>query len=285
MNSIVKKLSGLEIFKKEIAAGSASAVNQLAAYVLGCELGEVNEKLELASDKQLNKISKLVKQHIIKHRPVQLIIGDVEFLNCKIAVRKGVLIPRNETELLADIVVKHVNKAYKGKQIKVLDMCCGSGALGVAIAKNMANVEVVLADINAKAIRLAKKNIKKNNVRVQVIKSNLFQNINNKFNIVVCNPPYIPSGDVVGLDAVVIKNDPILALDGGNDGLDFYRRIESVIDKYLEIGGELFLEFGRNQENDIQNIFANKLENVRIIKDYNNINRFFYGKLKEKDNV
>lgn len=151
-------------------------------------------------------------------------------------------------------------------------MCCGSGCIGIAL-KKAGMEEVTLADVSKKAIKCALKNAVINNAKVTIVRSDLFNNILGKYDIIVCNPPYIKSEDISTLSYEVRKFDPIISLDGGSDGLDFYRRIAKDAHKYLMDGGVLYLEIGKGQEDDIIKLLQVNYNNITVIKDLNNINR------------
>ena len=159
------------------------------------------------------------------------------------------------------------------KDSKVLDLCTGSGAIGITV-KLKSNATVTVSDISDKAIDVCSKNAKDLGAEINVIKSDLFTDIKGEFDVVISNPPYIKSSDIKGLDLDVLK-EPILALDGGLDGLDFYRKIADNCYNYLTSGGYLFLECGYDQANDIKNIFEtyNNYSEIEIIKDINGVDR------------
>lgn len=224
--------------------------------------------------KALKMVSKLEK-----HMPLQHLIKHVEFLNLKLYVNKHVLIPRNETELLADIIIKEVNKNNTANSLQLLDICCGSGALGLSVAKNT-NAKVTVSDISKKALNVLKRNAKNSNLNVKEIHSDMFKNINTKYNLIISNPPYIKTEDINKLNKTVKNFEPHLALNGGKDGLEFYKIIANDAPKHLVAQGELFLEFGIGQEKEIKKLLQKHFTDIKIIKDYNDINRFIYAKLK-----
>jgi len=219
------------------------------------------------SDKQFKILDRAVNRRI-KGVPLQLIIGTSDFLNIKITESKHTLTPRPETEFLTDYIIKH-----EDKQRRVLDLCCGSGCIGIALNKNGFD-DVVLSDISPRALHCAKLNAKQNLANVDVVKSNMFCSIKERFDLIVSNPPYIESGEIKSLQVEVKKYDPRLALDGGLDGLDYYKVIANESVKFLNDGGVLYLEFGINQENNIKKLLEKNFKNITIIKDLNGINRF-----------
>lgn len=203
-------------------------------------------------------------------RPLWYVIGDTDFYGCKIKVDERALIPRPETELLADCVVK---SAEEGDRI--LDMCTGSGCVAVSVAKALKgkNVIVSAADVSDAAIMLAEENAKLNDVTVHFAVSDLFKNVRGRFNIIVCNPPYIKSSEIPNLQKEVREYEPKVALDGGEDGLEFYRRLAVDIRQYLLKDGMLIVECGEGQTNEILKIF-NKRDYAIVLKDLSGVERF-----------
>ena len=162
-------------------------------------------------------------------------------------VNKDVLIPRADTEILVEEVIKIANQF---ENIKILDLCTGSGAIGISLAKNIKNSIIMLSDISINALNIAKQNAIINNTIVKSIESDLFSNIGEKFDIIVSNPPYIETQTICTLDKEVQK-EPKLALDGGTNGLNFYRKIIEQADEFLNKNGYLCLEIGYNQKNAV----------------------------------
>ena len=215
---------------------------------------------------EYRKLLKAINKRI-KGVPLQLIIGTTDFLGVIIEESKYTLKPRQETMLMVE---KIINTEDKNKT--VLDMCAGSGCIGLSL-KNAGFKDVTLCDISGKAIKMMQKNAKYNRLDVNIVKSNMFNNVSGKYDIIVSNPPYIKSDDINKLSTEVKKYDPLIALDGGKDGLDFYRILADEASEYLAESGVLYLEIGQNQENDIILLLQKHYKNITIIKDYNNINR------------
>jgi release factor glutamine methyltransferase len=205
--------------------------------------------------------------------PVQYITGHAEFMGLDFIVTKDTFIPRPETELL-------VNEVENGGKIRILDLCTGSGNIAVSLAKLMPQAEIVATDISEDALRIAEKNAARHNVsgRIKFYKGNLFNalvfDINPKFDIMVCNPPYIKEDDFPYLQTEV-KMEPEIALNGGKDGLDFYRIIAKESRRYLKKGGSILLEIGIGQIDAIGDIFHSYtiFEMHRIINDFSGIAR------------
>ncbi|MBO5776479.1 MAG: peptide chain release factor N(5)-glutamine methyltransferase [Clostridia bacterium] len=201
------------------------------------------------------------KERVESGKPLQYILGIAPFYGLDFEVDGRVLIPRFDTEILAERVINRVN----GKNQKVLELCTGSGAVAVTIAKNT-DAQVTATDISVDALEVAKRNANKHGVSIEFIESDLFDNIEGKYDVIVVNPPYIPSEDVLNLDSEVKDYEPHLALDGGVDGLDIYRKIKANYMNYLNEGGALIMEIGVNQAGAIEELFGK----VEFIKDYNN---------------
>ncbi len=203
-------------------------------------------------------------------RPLWYIMGDTDFYGCKIKVDERALIPRPETELLAEYAVKSVEDGFK-----VLDMCTGSGCIAISIAKNCASrgVSVTGADLSDAAIMLARENAKLNGVNVDFIQSDMFTNVRGRYNLIVCNPPYIKSSEIPKLQKEVREFEPKIALDGGADGLDFYRLLAKRVRSYLARDGILLLECGEGQTEEILKLFE-KRDYSMVIKDLSGVDRF-----------
>ena len=186
--------------------------------------------------------------------PLQHITHTQEFMKMDFFVNENVLIPRPDTEILVEEVI---NLAKKIDNPKILDLCTGSGAIAISIAKNVPSAEVLAIDISEKALEVAKKNSHKLQAKVKFEKSNLFSNIGKmKFDIIVSNPPYIKKTDITLLSNEVQK-EPEIALDGGYDGLDFYRKISNQAIDYLKFGSYLCFEIGYDQKEDVTEIIKN----------------------------
>ena len=240
-----------------------------------------------------------------RREPLQYIIGHVEFHGLKIKVGQGVLIPRPETELLAEEAIKRVmsyelrvrNKIgiedsklkTQDSRLKILDLCTGSGCLALAIAKHFPDAEVYGTDISKDAIRYANENAGLNDIRnVTFLKGSLFEPLSQllthnssllTFDVIVSNPPYIRSGDILNLQPEINKWEPRNALDGGEDGLSYYRTILSEARRYLMLSGVIFLEIGEGQAEEVSGIaMQNGFCNISVIKDYAGIERIVAGR-------
>lgn len=218
---------------------------------------------------ECKKCDSIISQRLTG-RPLWYIIGDTEFCGCKIKVDERALIPRPETEILAEHAIKTVEEGDK-----VLDMCTGSGCIAVAIATACRdkNVSVTAADVSDAAIMLARENANYNSANITFVQSDLFSNVHGRFNLIVCNPPYVRSGEIPSLQREVREFEPRVALDGGDDGLDFYRRLAKEVTRYLARDGMLMLECGEGQTGEILKLFE-KREYAIVVKDLAGVDRF-----------
>lgn len=233
------------------------------------------------------------------HVPLDRLIGYKYFFQVKIPFNKSVLTPRYETEFLVERVIMDIKNKYSQTRINlpfepvtVLDMCTGSGCVGLSIAWET-GANVTMADISKNVITIAKENCELNNeirneqslppINPTFLVSDMFENITCKYDIIVCNPPYIKSTDLNKLEIEVRDFDPALALDGGKDGLDFYRNISKNAHKYLKPNGMLYLEVGYDQAEKVAKMLDKNFENIEIKKDLANIDRFIIAKKREKN--
>ncbi len=243
-----------------------------AEWIYSIALGVKRENLKnerIITSYESKKINKIVTERLTG-RPLWYIIGDTEFNGCKIKVDERALIPRPETEILADYAVKSIEEGDK-----VLDLCTGSGCIAVSIAKNCLpkRVSVTASDLSDAAIMLAKENARYNSVSIDFVQSDLFTNVHGRYNLIVCNPPYIKSSEIPNLQREVKNFEPKIALDGGDDGLDFYRRISKSIRSYLAKDGILLLECGEGQAEEILKLFE-KRDYAMVMKDLSGVDRF-----------
>ena len=196
--------------------------------------------------------------------PLQHITNMQEFMKMRFYVDENVLIPRQDTEILVEEVIK-IAKKINAK--KILDLCTGSGAIAVSLAKYVKNSEITAVDISKNALNIAKLNAKNNEVeeKITFIQSDLFKNVKKeKYDIIVSNPPYIKKDILKKLDREVQK-EPEIALDGGYDGLDFYRKIINTADEYLKFHGYLCFEIGYDQKEEVEELIK---EQGKYIETY-----------------
>ena len=196
-------------------------------------------------------------EKLTKGIPLQHITHRQEFMKMDFFVDENVLIPRPDTEILVEEVIKI---AQKYNSPRILDLCTGSGAIAISLKKFVPNADITAVDISEKALEIAQKNAEKLEAKINFVKSNLFDKLDNKkFDIIVSNPPYIRKDEIKKLSEEVQK-EPKIALDGGEDGLDFYRIIAEQAINYLKTGSFLCFEIGYNQKNDV----------IKIIEDEQN---------------
>ena len=219
-----------------------------------------------------------------KGKPIPYITGNQEFMKLDFFVNESVLIPRPDTEILVESIIETVKKTHK--RMNILDLGCGSGALSVSLAYYLPDVVVCGIDISSEAVKVARKNALRHGVhrRIDFLCGDLFEPVKDSFDIIVSNPPYIPSKDMVSLQVEVSNFEPRQALDGGEDGLKFYRRIGTESPKYIKSSGHLFLEIGYNQAPDVCSLLAerNEYSNIVVFKDLAGRNRVVKAEVRSK---
>ncbi len=210
-----------------------------------------------------------------EHVPLQYIVGETEFMGLKFKVNSSVLIPRQDTETLVEEALKVITPG-----MRVLDLCTGSGCIIVSILHNVADVEGYAIDISKQALNVAKENAKLNGVAVNFERSDLFDNVTGTFDVIVSNPPYIPSLEVVKLMPEVGSFEPLEALDGKEDGLYFYREIIASCKEYLKPEGRILFEIGYDQGEAVQTMLLDAgFKEVCVIKDLARNDRVVTGML------
>lgn len=208
-----------------------------------------------------------------EHVPLQYITGEQEFMGITFRVNEAVLIPRQDTETLVEEALKIVRPG-----MKVLDMCTGSGCILISILKNVVEVEGFGYDISKQALNVAKENAKINNVAATFERSDLFENVVDKFDVIVSNPPYIPTDVIGGLMPEVAVYEPIQALDGKEDGLYFYRKIVAAASDYLNPEGKLIFEIGHDQGEAVSTLMKDAgYKAVQVVKDLAGNDRVVIG--------
>ena len=226
---------------------------EIVAAVIGAETSAlaVHSWVQV-TEEQMSMIGDLVEQRL-SGQPLQYILGEWEFYGLPFYVDERALIPRQDTELMVETAISMIQK--RGYQ-SCLDLCTGSGCIAVSIAKH-AQISVTASDISVDALELAQENAALNEVRVSFAESDLFDQIDGKFDLICCNPPYLSKEDMEHLQKEV-SFEPALALYGGADGLDFYRRIAKEYQAHLNAGGALLLEIGSTQAEAAAALFAAK---------------------------
>lgn len=253
----------------------------LVAHAAGKSTAVFMQELSLyTSDDIAERVSALVERRL-QGEPVAYITGDWEFFGLPITVTRDVLIPRVDTEVLADAAIT----ALTGRKMdaRVLDLCAGSGCLGCAIAKHLPATHVVLADNSREALAVAKQNVMRNrlNPRVTCVETDALEKpplMLGSFDIMVCNPPYIPTRELKELDISVREYEPLAALDGGEDGLKFYRAILEKWTVVVRVGGLVLFEVGIDQSERVMGLMsAAGLKNVGVLPDTAGIPRVCFG--------
>ena len=251
-------------------------IDWIMVEVLGCQRSMLPFFGEITKDKE-NKIIDAVKKRI-KHIPIAYIFKKTNFYGYDLKINENVLIPRLDTEVLVEKVIEDI-KSQDG-QVSVLDIGTGSGAIIIAIQKET-NAKCIAVDVSKSALALAEENAKANNAEVEFVESDLFEKISDlKVDYIVSNPPYIETEVVKTLEPEVVSNEPNLALDGGVDGLDFYRKIIDEAKNHLKANGKIYFEIGYNQGKSVSSLLKKDFEDIKVIKDYGGNDRVVYGKLK-----
>ena len=246
----------------------------LLAFVLGINHQELIKRNEISDEEYAKFLVVLEKR--CQGIPYAYIVGHKEFMRLDFIVNKNVLIPREDTEVVVEQVINLVNNCFSKKTINILDMCTGSGCIAISLANYIEGAKVVAVDNSKEALKVASQNAVLNGVLITFIKSNLFNEIdlNTKFDIIVSNPPYIKTSVINSLQKEVKENEPMMALDGGEDGLEFYRVIVKEAKKYLNPNGYLVFEIGYDQAEEVQKLLGiEEYKNIRVVKDYSSNDR------------
>lgn len=238
-----------------------------------------NEEMTDTLQKRLESLLKMRQRRI----PVQQITGESWFMGYPFFVNEHVLIPRMDTEILAEQAVLELTARHKqeDKLLSVLDVCTGSGCILLSLVKECPYIRGVGLDISAEALAVAEENKKRLAAEAEFVQSDLFARVSGRFSLIVSNPPYIASDVIEGLMPEVRDHEPRLALDGGGDGLSFYRRIVKDAGDYLEEKGCLMLEIGYDQGEAVQKLMEKAgFSDVRIVKDLAGMDRVVTGYIK-----
>ncbi len=254
-------IKGVTILKLEKISSPKLKARLLLQYVLKKPRQYLivydNQKLTDFQEKEYLKYIELLKQG----EPIEHITHQKEFMKLNFYVDENVLIPRQDTEVLVEEVIK-IAKKINAK--KILDLCTGSGAIAVSLAKYLENVQLTALDISGKALDIAISNAKNNHVQEKItfVESNLFEDLaQEKYDIIVSNPPYIKRKEIENLD-MEVRREPKIALDGGEDGLDFYKKIIDKGYEYLKYGGYICLEIGYDQKEEVMKIIDDKKQYI-----------------------
>ena len=236
-----------------------------------------NNLSEQISKEIEDKYFSLIEKHIKEDVPLSHLVGFEYFYDRKYKVTKDVLSPRMETEELMYKVIEYVKASNKNK-FKILDLCTGSGIIAITLKKELeqVSVDVIASDISEEAIEVAKENAKFHDATIKFIKSDIFNNIDNKFDIIVSNPPYIDRKDEVTMQDNVLKYDPHLALFAEEEGMYFYRKIIEQANDYLNENGVIFFEIGYDQKDKIIKLADMNGFSAEVYRDINGRDRMAF---------
>lgn len=263
---------GVKILDENQIENSKMNARRLLAFVLDKDKEYVSIYQDNEIDDNLYKLYLEKINRLKKHEPIQYILNNQEFMGMDFYVDSNVLIPQPDTENLVEEVIlisDKIREEDKKKELRILDLCTGSGAIAVSLVKLLNNVLVYASDISENALKIAEENANSNSANVFFFKSDIFENISKlyKFDIIVSNPPYIETKTIESLSEEV-KNEPHIALDGGEDGLVFYREIIKNAKEYLNPNGYLALEIGYNQKEKVEKLLdENGYKNIYSKKD------------------
>lgn len=288
---------GVQVLKENNIDDYQIKAKVLLQYVLK----ESKEYLVINCDDEVEELKEIEYkkciEELIKGKPLQYITNRQEFMNLNFYVDENVLIPQPDTEVLVEQIIKEIEmmcKQNSKETVRVLDLCTGSGAISISIAKyfeeekqqnEKIEVEVYASDISKEALNIAEKNAKLNGVNINFIQSNMFddisKNVSDTFDFIVSNPPYIETQTIKNLPKDV-QAEPHIALDGGLDGLDFYRKIAESGYLFLNLGGKILLEIGYNQKETVTNLFKQNgiYDKIECIKDFSGNDRVLKVELK-----
>lgn len=276
-----------EILKREGVEAPSADAGALLCHVLSCENTFLYAHGEEAiRGDRLELYMKAVRDRAARI-PVRYITGHREFMSLDFIVTPDVLIPRPETEVLVEVVIELAQRLYTNRRIDILDMGTGSGCIAVSLGHYIKESGILAADISEEALRIARLNAERNGLadRVEFVPSDLFSTLDprRKLDVIVSNPPYIKTAELETLEPEVRLHEPVSALDGGFDGLFYYRRIVRDAPFFLPPGGCLALETGYDQSGAVAEMLEDRFAGISIIKDLSGIGRVVTGILKHKD--
>jgi release factor glutamine methyltransferase len=231
-------------------------------------------------EKELERCRSLLKRRAAGE-PIQYIRGKVEFFNCTINLSRDVLIPRQETEILVDQIATHLAKEELPGKLLV-DLCCGSGCIGIALKRRFPDLAVVSTDLSPEAVAIAKANATLNSVEVDFVVGDFLQPLAGKrIDYLVCNPPYIAEEEFSQLEIEVRNFEPKMALVGEDQGLAFYKRLAKELPDVMSAGGKIWLELGHEQGKEVLDIFKDcPAKKMEVLQDWSGHDRFFFLELE-----
>ena len=254
------------------------------AWILLEHITEISRAMYYVNPKQeLNSEQKKRYEYFIEQRakriPLQHLTKEQEFMGLTFAVNENVLIPRQDTEILVETVLEDLEP-----NMRVLDVCTGSGCILISLLKMMQEgrgqdtIKGIGIDISKEALEVAEENARKHNTEAIFVQSDLFENVEGMYDVIVSNPPYIKTKEIEQLEDEVKLHDPMIALDGKEDGLYFYRKIIKESRKYLKKNGKLYFEIGHTQGEEVKTLMEEAgFSNVKIKKDLAGLDRVVYG--------
>lgn len=282
----------LKVRKALLNSGFIENPEMEAKFIVAHGMGKTREQLLAMSNiyatdiRVRQRIDELLQRRL-KGEPLAYILGEWEFYGMDIYVNNHVLIPRIDTELLASVAIKLANvKVWK---TRILDLCTGSGCVGLAIAKHASSASVVLADYSEDVLAVCRQNalrcgVTRNTTTIEVDALDSPPELLGGFDIIACNPPYIPTADIAELDSSITDYEPIKALDGGETGLDFFHSVASKWTRVIKQGGHLAFECGIGQSDDVCYIMKqNGFVNISVQKDTLGIERVVSGMMSDKE--
>ena len=275
----------LDIRTRLRAAGVEMATleaRELTCFAAGKTREELYRDGALYASPEVEEAAWALARRRLAGEPVAYLIGEWEFYGLPLDISSDVLIPRSDTEVLAGQAIEYLKTLG---ECRVLDLCAGSGCIGLAAASQVPRARVVLGEWSDGALKICRQNIRRNGLsgRVVPMQANALEKPERslgEFQCIISNPPYIPAGDIEGLDVSVKDYEPHMALDGGEDGLDFYRAISEKWKEALVPGGRLYFEVGIGQADEVLRIMrAQGFGDIQIVKDLHDIPRVVYGTL------
>lgn len=283
--------SAIAILKKAKIEFPEINADTLLAYVLSCDkINLYTSQDGIVKEADFCRYNELIHKRA-SHVPLQYITKQVEFMSLDFTVDERVLIPRPETEILVEMVLKKADKnLYHGRIITAIDIGTGSGNIAVSLAKNISNIKIYASDISEEALAVANKNIQRHDVtdKIKLLHGNVFDAFNidvkkEQVDFVVSNPPYVSEPESKNLEPELIDHEPLLALIGGKDGLCIYKQIIKDATDWIKPGGYLIIEIGETQADSIIKLMQNELyyDEIEIIKDLHGKERIISAKIKQ----
>lgn len=270
-------LASTQFLKGKGISSPRLLAEELIAFVLKIKRIDLYLQFDLPiKEEELSQIRPLLKRGALGE-PVDYILGEASFYHTQLVITPDVLIPRPETEIFVDLICKELGKSSQlGKE--AWDVCTGSGCIGISIKKACPDLKMTLSDLSMQAVELATQNGLRNGVEVECLQGDLLEPFQGKkADIVICNPPYISEEEYEGLDPSVKGFEPKLALVGGLDGLDYYRRLKESLPLFLNPKAKVFFEIGTGQGEALMHLFVDPIWVLkRVEKDWSGHDRFFF---------